>query len=236
MHLKDCALHTDSYPGNNCYPFNVPAINKTEYVDLSSPVTIFVGSNGSGKSTLLKAITKKCNIHIWSGLERDKPGYNPYEDMLHSYIDITWETEPVTGSFFAADMFRQYAQNIDEWASLTPKLLEYYGGNPLTSQSHGQCHMSYFSNRYQIKGLYFLDEPENALAPAKELELLRLLHQMSSQGHAQFIMATHSPILMACPGATIYSFDSAPIQELSYEETEHYRFYKDFLNHRERFI
>jgi predicted ATPase len=236
MHLLSCTIKSGFFPSNDCYPFIIPAIRFLNKLDFTSPVTIFAGDNGSGKSTLLRAITMRCNIHIWSGPEREKPGYNPYEDRLWEFLDITWAHGPVPGSFFGAEMFRQFAQNVDEWASLTPGVLDYYGGRPLTSQSHGQCHLSYFRNRYGIRGLYFLDEPENALAPAKELELMKLMHLMGRQGHAQFIMATHSPILMACPGAKIFSFDSTPVKEVLYEDTEHFRFYREFMNNREKFI
>ncbi|MGZ3524596.1 MAG: AAA family ATPase, partial [Thermodesulfobacteriota bacterium] len=96
-------------------------------------------------------------------------------------------------------------------------------------QSHGQSIMSFFRSRYKIKGLYLLDEPETALSPKSQIELLKLLQEMSALGHAQFIIATHSPILMACPGSVIYSFDASPVKTIHYEETEHYKIYKDFM-------
>ena len=236
MHITSCSVHAHRFPHKDIYPFNLPLLSGIEQLDLNSPVTIFIGDNGSGKSTVLRAIAQRCNIHIWSGPERQKPVDNPWENCLHQYLDITWSRGPVPGSFFASEMFRNYAQNVDEWASLTPGLLNYYGGKPLTSQSHGQYHLAYFNNRYKIKGLYFLDEPENALAPEKQLELLRLIHRMSGQGHAQFIIATHSPILMACPGARIYLFSKNTTTRLTYKETPHYRFYKDFINNTDTFI
>ena len=94
------------------------------------------------------------------------------------------------------------------------------------TQSHGQSLMSYFKTRYQIRGLYIVDEPETALSPKSQLELLRILHQMSQAGHAQFIIATHSPILLACLGAKIYSFDESPVKRIEYEDTQYYRIYK----------
>jgi predicted ATPase len=96
--------------------------------------------------------------------------------------------------------------------------------------------MSYFRNRYQIRGLYLVDEPETALSPRTQLEFVRLLKEMGEQGHAQFIVATHSPILLACPGAHIYSFDEIPVRQVTYEETEHYRLYKGFMNHRDEYL
>ncbi len=94
--------------------------------------------------------------------------------------------------------------------------------------------MSFFTSRYQIKGLYFLDEPETALSPKSQLELLKLLREMSKAGHAQFIVATHSPILMACPDSMIYSFDHIPVKQIEYEETKHYQIYRDFMRDRNK--
>jgi predicted ATPase len=96
--------------------------------------------------------------------------------------------------------------------------------------------LSLFANRYKIEGLYLSDEPETALSPKSQLELLRLLMRMSKAGHAQFIIASHSPILLACPGATIYSFDHIPIKEIQYEDTEYYQVYKDFFQNREKYL
>jgi len=103
-------------------------------------------------------------------------------------------------------------------------------------KSHGQRHMAYFSNRFRIKGLYLLDEPENALSPRKQIALLKLLHEMSGSGNAQFIIASHSPILLAYPHADIFSFDHSPIRKVKYEKTEYFRIYKDFLDNRERYL
>ena len=114
--------------------------------------------------------------------------------------------------------------------------LRYFGGHSLMNLSHGQSLMSYFRSRYRIRGLYFLDEPETALSPKSQLELLAVLTEMSRAGHAQFIIASHSPMLLACPGADIYSFDSAPVSRIRYEDTEHYRVYREFMENRERYL
>jgi len=103
-------------------------------------------------------------------------------------------------------------------------------------QSHGQSHMAFFANRFRIRGLYLLDEPENALSPRMQLELLRLIHRFVSGGEVQFIIATHSPILLACPESDIFSFDRIPIEKVSYESTDYYRIYRDFLNNREKYL
>jgi predicted ATPase len=96
--------------------------------------------------------------------------------------------------------------------------------------------MSYFRARYQIKGLYLLDEPETALSPKSQVALVNLLREMSQAGHAQFIVATHSPILLACPEATIYSFDHSPVKQVDYEATDHYQLYKSFMQDRQKYL
>ena len=111
-----------------------------------------------------------------------------------------------------------------------------FGGKSLMTQSHGQSLMSFFKARYRIKGLYLLDEPETALSPKSQLELLRVISDMSNAGHAQFIIATHSPILMACPEAKIYSFNHIPVKQVDYEETEYYRIYKGFMEDRGKYL
>jgi len=118
---------------------------------------------------------------------------------------------------------------VDEWAVSTPEIFEFYGGKSLLKQSHGQSLMSYFAARYSKKGLYLMDEPETALSPKTQMELVKLIEEMAEAGHAQFVAATHSPILMSCSGAVIYSFDDVPIREVAYEETEHFRVYREFL-------
>jgi predicted ATPase len=119
---------------------------------------------------------------------------------------------------------------------MDPGLLKYFGGKSLMTQSHGQSLMAYFNSRLKIKGLYILDEPETALSPKSQLELLALLGEAGRSGQAQFIIATHSPILLACPGARILSFDAAPVRQIKYEDTEHYRIYNDFMANPQKYI
>jgi predicted ATPase len=136
----------------------------------------------------------------------------------------------VPGSFFGSSVFRDFARILDEWASTDPGQLAYFGGQSLLTQSHGQSVMSFFRARYAITGLYLLDEPETALSPRTQLALLDLLTKMGAAGHAQFLIATHSPILLSCPGATLYNFDQAPIAPILYEQTDHYKTYKAFMD------
>ena len=236
MHLKNVILHPEKYPTQDSYPFYLPILQNTRQVILEKPVTLFAGENGTGKSTLLEAMAIACGIHIWRNTERSRPGYNPYEDKLHQYISLHWSNGRVPGSFFGSKIFQHFAELLDEWAAADRGQLNYFGGKSLTTQSHGQSLMSFFRSRYQIKGLYLLDEPETALSPRSQIELLDILKNMSAAGHAQFIIATHSPLLLACPGAIIYTFDNSPVQQIQYEQTGHYSLYKDFMMDRNKYL
>ncbi|HCU34989.1 MAG TPA: AAA family ATPase [Armatimonadetes bacterium] len=237
MHLTSIRLHPEKYPTTEQYPFSLALFQQTVEIPLTTPVTLLVGENGTGKSTLLEALARKCGIHIWqdgSGRSRHRP--NPYEQYLHHFMSIEWTNGRVPGSFFGSDIFQDFVAALEEWAVADPGQLKYFGGESLQSKSHGQSLMAYFTSRYQIEGLYLLDEPETALSPGTQLQLLKLIHQTSKAGHAQFIMATHSPILLACPGASIYSFDHSPVSSIPCEKTEHYRVYREFMADPERFL
>jgi predicted ATPase len=236
MHLKCVQLFPEHYPTEQQYPFNQPIFRHTTQLIFSKSVTFFVGENGTGKSTLLKAVCRKCGIHIWQGIDRPRTQVNPYEEMLYRYLTVEWADGKVPGSFFASDLFQNFAQLLDEWATDDPGMLRYFGGQSLLTQSHGQSLMSLFRNRYKIPGLYLLDEPETALSPKSQLGLLNILQAMSQAGHAQFLIATHSPILLACPNADIFSFDTIPISPITYEETEHYQIYKAFMNNPDSYL
>jgi predicted ATPase len=236
LHLNEVRLLSDQYPTRDHYPFNLDVLQKTQSLTFPSPVTFFTGENGSGKSTLLEALAQRCNIHIWRGIERTRATVNPYEEWLHLYIKVEWADGPVEGSFFSSQIFRNFAQLLDEWEADNPGQIDYFGGKSLLTQSHGQSLMSFFKARYKIKGLYLLDEPETALSPKSQIELLKLLRDMSGLGHAQFIVATHSPILLACPGSLIYSFDHAPVKTVRYEDTAYYQIYKGFMENPARYL
>lgn len=229
MHLKSVTLHPSKYPTKDHYPFNLPAFQETHLIAFDTTVTLFVGENGSGKSTLLYALSNACGIHIWQEAERSRFNHNPYEDTLCNYLTVEWTDGKIPGSFFGSENFRHFRQILDEWAVADPGQLKYFGGKSLLTQSHGESLMSFFRSRYRIKGLYLLDEPETALSPRSQLELLDLLAGARDKGDAQFLIATHSPILLACPHAVIYDFNRSPIGPIKYEDTEHYRIYRDFL-------
>ena len=178
-----------------------------------------------------QAIARACGIHIWQEAERRRFAPNPYEEALGDYLSVEWVDGNVPGSFFGSDSFRHFRQVLDEWAAADPGQLDYFGGRSLMTQSHGESLMSFFRSRYRIKGLYLLDEPETALSPKSQLGLLEVMQEAGRGGQAQFLIATHSPLLMAAPQAAIYNFDRIPLGQIAYGETEHYRIYRDFLQH-----
>jgi len=236
MHLSRVTIRSAGFPVKDCYPFNLDVLQYTADISFTRPVTFFVGENGSGKSTLIKAIANKCDIQVWEETERSRYRYNEYENDLYRYINVEWTDGRVPGSYFASQIFQDFARFLDEWASADPGILEYFGGRSLVTQSHGQSLLSFFESRYKIQGIYLLDEPETALSPQSQLKLLSIMKKMSEAGHAQFIIASHSPILLAYPDATIFSFDRIPVGKIGYEETEYYKIYRDFINNREQYL
>jgi predicted ATPase len=236
MYLTKLRLDGDRYPTHRCYPFNIPTLTEPVELTLHSHVAFFVGENGSGKSTLLEAITRKCGIHIWDKPKRHLAHQNPFETRLSDFLTVTWANGRVPGSLFRAETFREFADFLDDVALCDPGRLKYHGGKILNTLSHGEAILSYFSHRFHRQGLYFLDEPEAALSPSRQIAFLRLLQELASRGHAQFIIATHSPILLALPGAQIFSFDGGRIRELAYEQTTHFRIYQEFFTDRSVFL
>jgi len=236
--VRSVEIRGDEFPDHDVYPFAIPTLALRQSLTFKQSVSFFVGENGCGKSTLLEAIARSCGLHIWTEAKRGQappaarraggPATLPV-GRLSEYLTVSLGRGPVRGGVFTAESFRQWAEFLDDVSTIDPGQAKYHGGKDLTLRSHGEGLIAYFRGRYKIPGLYFLDEPEAALSPATQLELLRLLRDYQKQGHAQFILATHSPILMALPGAQVFSFSPEGIREASYHETPHYRLYRDFL-------
>jgi predicted ATPase len=229
VHLLEIRIDHARFPTRAAYPFNLRVVQETARVPLDAPVTFFAGENGSGKSTFLRAIAHRCGIHIWENAGRTRARPNPFAERLYEFVDPRWRNGAVPGSFFAAEIFRNFAELFDMWAASDPGILAYLGGAPLTDKSHGQCNMAFFENRFRVPGLYLLDEPESALSPRRQAELLRILVEAAGRGHAQFVVATHSPILLSLPGSRILSFDAVPVTEIAYRDTDTFRLHRQFF-------
>lgn len=212
--------------GPDEFPFNVPVLAGGLQLGLTTPVTFFVGENGSGKSTILETIAECCGFRLESGGRDHNLAMFAERSPLAQATTLAWKSgRVVEGFFLRAESFFNFATYLEE----TGTGFWSYGGKSLLEQSHGESFLSLFENRFE-QGLYLLDEPEAALSPQRQLSLLQVLHNLSAHGDAQFIVATHSPILLSFPGSTLLDFDDGKITETTYEETEHYRLTKDFLN------
>ena len=218
----------------------LPAVNwlKDHRLMLDSPVTFLVGENGSGKSTLLEAIAVACGFNAEGGTRNFSFSTRATHSELGEYITVARRRYPRDGFFLRAESFYNVATNIDEMDedfSYGPKVIESYGGISLHHQSHGESFLALVQNRFGGNGLYLLDEPEAALSPTRQLTLLGEMHQLAEQD-SQFIVATHSPILMAYPGARIYQLSEDGIEPVQYQETEHYQLTRRFLEDPERML
>jgi predicted ATPase len=212
------------------HPFTIPAFSHGIAVELRSAVTFFVGENGSGKSTLVEAIAECCGFHPEGGARDHQRAAFAERSPLAQALRLAWQPKVTDGFFLRAESFYNFATYIDEISNLRA-----YGGRPLLAQSHGESFMALFANRFE-QGVYLLDEPEAALSPQRQLSFLRIIHDLATPGHAQFIIATHSPILLSYPGAVLFSLDGDAIREIAYRETSHYLITRDFLTSPERFF
>lgn len=212
------------------YPFNVRAFSRGIDLKLRANVTFLVGENGSGKSTLLEALAECCGFNPEGGSRDHHRAVFAERSGFAQALRLSWMPKTTEGFFMRAESFYNFASYIDQVSDLRA-----YGGKSLREQSHGESFLALFSNRFE-QGLYILDEPEAALSPQRQLSFLRIIHELESPGHAQFLIATHSPILLGYPGAVLLSLDGDGIEEISYRETEHYRVTKGFLDAPERFL
>ncbi|NYE07642.1 putative ATPase [Bacillus niacini] len=233
MFLKKVTLLKEKIQTFNLYPFSIPAIKSLDEIKIDRNVTFFVGENGSGKSTLLEAIADKCCFNTAGGGRNNS--YDVYEtdSELSQFIRLSWMPKVTNGFFLRAESFYHFATHIDE---VDENGFKDYGGKSLLQQSHGESFLSLFLNRFNGEAIYLLDEPEAALSPARQLTLLKIIHDLETQGDSQFIIATHSPILLGYPEADIYSFDNGEISKINYEDTDHYSITKYFLENRKRFL
>ncbi len=207
----------------DAYPYNLPAIARLQELDLDAPIVLFVGPNGSGKSTLIEAIA----AHLGCNPEGGSPNFTfdtaQTLSPLHKVTRLVRRIPPKTDRYFyRADAFHILATEIRRL-----ELAGRYGGD-LHEMSHGQAVMRLLNERFGARGLYLLDEPEAALAPETQLEVIARIVQLVQQG-ARFVLATHSPLLMALPNALIYELTEEGAARRSYQELGHVRLYRRFL-------
>ena len=216
------------------YLQNIPSLNKGLQLRIKNNVTFFVGENGSGKSTLLEGIAEQCGFSLRGGNRNHNlnTGYRfeGYASALARNLQLGWTPRRINEGFFMrAESFFNFASYIDELAVEDSRILSAYGGRSLNEQSHGESFLSLFNNQFE-SGIYILDEPEAALSPARILAFMSVIHELDRSGRAQFIIATHSPMLICYPGATIYQFDEDGVRETGYQDTEHFQLTKSFLD------
>jgi predicted ATPase len=213
------------------YPFSLPVVRTLDFIDLHPKVTFLVGENGSGKSTLLEAIAIALRFNPEGGSANFNFGTRDSHSELHEYLRIAkGYRRHRNGFFLRAESWFNVATQIDELG-----VAEFYGGRSLHEQSHGESFMALLKNRFKPDGLYLLDEPEAALSPARQIEALSRIHELVLQD-SQFVVATHSPILMAYPDALILHCGPTGIHPIRYEDTEHFRITRDFLLHRDKML
>jgi predicted ATPase len=223
------------------YPFCVPVIKNLTSISFPTQVTFLVGENGSGKSTILEAIASQAGFGPEGGsknisFKTTHDASSPTE-LLAEQLTLSWRYKPKNGYFFRAESFFNVASFIDQLAgSSGADIYDSYGGKSLHKQSHGESFMSFFQNRLGKEGFFIFDEPEAALSPQRQLTLMVLMHEMCKNPQAQFIIATHSPILLAYPDATIYSCDADSLTRIEYTQTTHYQITKRFLDNPDRFL
>lgn len=217
------------------YPFSLPIIQNFSTLELHPKVTFVVGENGSGKSTLLEAIATHWGFNPEGGTKNFKFETHSSHSILHDKITLVKGIKRAKDGFFLrSESFFNLATEIErlDKEGGGPPIINSYGGISLHQQSHGESFFSLMMNRFRGNGFYILDEPEAALSPQRQLAMIVRIHQLV-ECRSQFLIATHSPILMAYPHANIYHIGEQGMQLTHYKDTEHYRVTKDFLTNPE---
>ncbi|MER8382003.1 MULTISPECIES: AAA family ATPase [unclassified Mesorhizobium] len=219
------------------YPWNLPIFHRHEFeLEFTTPITIIVGENGTGKSTLLEAIGALAGYDEAGGGK----GYMPVDhsravDKSGAALAATlrghWLPKVTAGWFFRAESFYSVARYLDQAA------IDAHEAPPdFLSWSHGEGFIRFFEERCRRQGIYILDEPESALSPTRQIELLKMLRRMDQSGTAQVIMATHSPLLMACPGARLFRISRSGLDPTDFHDTHHFRMMRNFCNDPDGFL
>ena len=231
-------LLRDTVPSFDVYPFALPAIRSLDELPLDARVTFLVGENGSGKSTLVEAIAVTAGFNAEGGSRDNNFATRRSDSGLHHHVRLVRSTRrPRTGYFLRAESFYNVGTEAERIVrdSRGTGTFEAYGGKSPHEQSHGESFLALINHRFGPDGLYVLDEPEAALSPQRQLALLVRMHQLVEDG-SQFVIATHSPILLAFPGARLLRLDGPQIEAVEYRQTEHYALTRDFLNDPDRYL
>jgi predicted ATPase len=237
--LLEIGLHRDRVESFDAYPFSLSAVRNLDRLELHPRVTFIIGENGAGKSTLLEAIAVAFGFNPEGGSRGFNFTTRASHSELHEYLVLTRGLKtPRDGFFLRAESFFNLAteiEHLDEVEANAPKIGPAYGERGLHEQSHGESFLSLLTKRFFGNGLYILDEPEAALSPNRQMAVLPRMHELTSEG-SQFIVATHSPIIMAYPHAWIYQLFDDGIRKVAYTDTEHFVVAKSFLNDHEKML
>lgn len=231
--VAEIELKRDTVGSFERYPFSLPAVRSLERMEFHAEVTFLIGENGSGKSTLLEALAVACGFNAEGGSRNFSFSTRASHSELHRHLRVSrGHPRPRDGYFFRAESFFNVAteiEKLDAEPGPSPPIGPAYGERAMHEQSHGESFLALVLERFRGNGLYLLDEPEAALSPKRQLAVLTRMHDLVKE-KSQFIIATHSPILMAYPGAWIYQFTVDGVERVAYEDTEHYRITRSFLS------
>jgi len=235
--LSDVSLKPSAQSLAGTFPFSLPVVRGLGRLSLHPQVTFFVGENGSGKSTLLEAIAVAMGLNAEGGSRNFNFATRASHSALHEHLRLVRGVTPPRDAYFLrAESFFNVSTEIERLdREGGPGLLDSYGGKPLHERSHGEAFLTLFMERFGGKSFFVLDEPEAALSPQRQLAMLSRLHDLVRAG-SQFLVATHSPILMAYPDAIIYECGADGIRQVAYEDTEHYRVMHDFIANPQRML
>lgn len=237
--VSEIKLLRDRVPSFDDFPFSLPAFSQLDTLALHPKATFFVGENGTGKSTLIEAIAVAFGLNPEGGSRNFSFATRESHSDLGRYLRLVKGIRKPKDSFFlrAESLFNLATEieRLDREPAFGPKIIESFGGQSLHEQSHGESFFAVFRQRFRGDAFYVLDEPEAALSPMRQLAMLRILHELTRAG-AQFIIATHSPILMAYPDALLYELTAEGVSPVDYQVTEHFQTYRDFLRNPDKML
>ncbi len=239
--ITSVSLNRDKVQYWGLYPFAIPAIKSMTAIAIHPKVTFIVGENGAGKSTLVEGIAVRLGFNPEGGSRDYKFATRDTHSELHRFLEPVYgDVKPKDGYFLRAESFYNLSteiENMDEVSLFYDQAILSKGlGGSFHTRSHGEAFLALAMHRFRGRGIYILDEPESALSPTRLISLLYIIHRLASELQSQFIISTHSPILMAYPESYIYKLDDTGISQVSYEETEHYCVTRDFLQNRDYYL